>query len=261
MFSTPSPISVMAHSGIEANLFDFMLPGQAATPTIHCNTENDILCDDMYRAITSKIGKCKYFDVNATNFPQSNNYSLKLMHLNIRSLPKNYDALCNLLQSLKFFPDLFCLTETRIKDRPLFNISLPGYSFVHVNSKTAAGGVAVYISNRLNYKFYEKQFRLHKAESIWLNISGCHQNCIVGVIYRHPSLTKINKFLNDLSSCLFELSSCNKSFYLLGDVNINIDQNNRITIPRQSIISMFYFVTGLSLLSQYLLELRQLLPP
>ena len=142
----------------------------------------------------------------------------------------SYDALYNLLQSLKFSLYLFCLTETRIRDQPLFNISLPGYSFVHVNSQTAAGGVAVYISNRFNYKFYEKQFRLHKAESIWLNISGCHQNCIVGVIYRHPSLTEINKFLNDLSSSLFELSNCNKSFYLLGDVNININQNNRTTV-------------------------------
>ena len=164
----------------------------------------------MHRATTSKIGNCEYFDVNATNFPQSNNYSLKLMHLNICSLHKNYDALYNLLQSLKFSLDLFCLTETRIRDQPLFNISLPGYSFVHVNSQTAAGGVAVYIFKRLNYKFYEKQFRLHKAESIWLNISGCHQNCIVGVIYRHPSLTEINKFLNDLYSCLFEFSNCNK---------------------------------------------------
>ena len=59
----------MAHSDNEANLFDFMLPGQAATPIIHCNTKKDILRDDMYKALTSKIGKCKYFDVNATNFP------------------------------------------------------------------------------------------------------------------------------------------------------------------------------------------------
>ena len=39
MPSTPSLISVMAHSGNEANLFDFILPGQVATPTIHFNTE------------------------------------------------------------------------------------------------------------------------------------------------------------------------------------------------------------------------------
>ena len=77
----------------------------------------------MYRAVTSKIGKCEYFDVNATSFPQTNSYSLKLMHLNIRSLHKNYDALHNLLQSLQFSIDLLCLTETRIRDQPLINIS------------------------------------------------------------------------------------------------------------------------------------------
>ena len=100
----------MAHLGNETNLFDFMLRDQAAAATVYCKAENDILCDDMCRAITSKIGKCEYFDVNATNFPQSNNYSLKLMHLNICSLHKNYDASHNLLQSHKFSPDLFCLT-------------------------------------------------------------------------------------------------------------------------------------------------------
>ena len=53
MSSTPYPITLMAHSGKETNLFDFILSGQAATPTVYCNTENDILRDDMYRAITS----------------------------------------------------------------------------------------------------------------------------------------------------------------------------------------------------------------
>ena len=74
MSSTLSPISVMTHPGNETNLFDFILPGQAATSTIRCNAENDILCDDVSRAKTSKIGKCEYLDVNATNFPQTNNY-------------------------------------------------------------------------------------------------------------------------------------------------------------------------------------------
>ena len=72
------------------------------------------------------------------------------MHLNIRFLNKNYDALHNLLQCVKFSIDLLCLTETRIRDLPLFHISMPNYSFVHVNSQTATEGVAVYISDRLN---------------------------------------------------------------------------------------------------------------
>ena len=80
MSSIPYLISVMAHPGNETNVFDFILPCQAITSTIHCNTENDSLGDDMYRTITFKIGIGKYFDVNATNFPLTNNYSLKLIN-------------------------------------------------------------------------------------------------------------------------------------------------------------------------------------
>ena len=73
------------------------------------------------------------------------------MHLNIRSLTKNFDALCEFISSLSFTPDLVCLTETRIKDQPLVNKTIPGNSFAHVNSQSSAGGVAIYTSNNLNF--------------------------------------------------------------------------------------------------------------
>ena len=38
-----------------------------------------------------------------------------------------------------------------MKINPLINISLPGYEFFHVDSPTNAGGVAIYISNQLQY--------------------------------------------------------------------------------------------------------------
>ena len=41
---------------------------------------------------------------------------------------------------------LICLSETRINDEPSTDISITGYSFVHVSSHLTAGGVAVYIS-------------------------------------------------------------------------------------------------------------------
>ena len=56
------------------------------------------------------------------------------MHFNIRSLYKNLDAMYNFLQSLEFLPFVTCLAETHIKDEPLTDISITGYSFIHVNS-------------------------------------------------------------------------------------------------------------------------------
>ena len=101
-----------------------------------------------YNDVVSNIGTCCYLDdvnVQPTFFENS----LTLLHFNIRSLHKNFDAMYNFLQSLDFLPDIICLSETRIKDEPLIYISITGYSFIHVNSHSIAGGVAVYISKKL----------------------------------------------------------------------------------------------------------------
>ena len=185
----------------EVNLIDFILSSQAATPSSHFNLENENICEEMYRQMSSEIEKCKFFDNSLTCVQPSEN-SLKLVHLNIRSLTKNLDALFEFISSLSFTPNLVCLTETRIKNQPLANIAIPGYSFAHVNSLGSAGGVAIYISNNFNFKLCKNQHHLHSSESIWLDISDQKSKYIVAVIYRHPSLTEIDKFLLDFASCL-----------------------------------------------------------
>ena len=47
------------------------------------------------------------------------------------------------------------------------------------------------------------------------------------MIYRHPCVTGVATFIEDLSLCLSELFDCKQTFYLLGDLNINISQANR----------------------------------
>ena len=56
--------------------------------------------------------------------------ALILLHVNIRSLQKNFDPLCELITLLNFTPQIICITETRIKDQPLINVAIPNYSFV-----------------------------------------------------------------------------------------------------------------------------------
>ena len=208
----------------EVNLLDFILSSQAATPSSHFNLENDNICEEMYRQMSSKIENCKFLNNSSTCVQPSEN-SLKLVHLNIRSLTKNFDALFEFISSLSFTPDLVCLTETRIKNQPLANITIPGSSFAHVNSLGSAGDVAIYISNNCNFKLCKNQHHLHNSESIWLDISDQKNEYIVAVIYRHPSLTEIDKFLLDFASCLADISASNKIFYALGDFNINIDKS------------------------------------
>ena len=123
-----------------------------------------------------------------------------------------------------------CLTDTRIKNQPLANITIPGHSFAHVNSLGSVGDVAIYILNNFNFKLCKNQHHMHNSESIWLDLSDQKNKYIVAVIYRHPSLTEIDKFLLDFASCLVDISSSNKIFYALEDFNINIDKSNRTNI-------------------------------
>jgi len=43
------------------------------------------------------------------------------------------------------------IRETKFKDKLLINISIPGYTFLHTNSVSNAGGVGIYVSNLLKF--------------------------------------------------------------------------------------------------------------
>ena len=158
---------------------------------------------------------CKFFE-----------NSLILIYINIRSFIKNFDNLYNLFFFLKFSPSIAAISETRLKNLPLTNNSIPGYSFIHVDSESSAGGVAAYNSNSMKFQLHKKQFRLHDCLSTWLTAYNNKTKFIIDIIDRYPTLTKIDKFLN-ISACRSDLTSSNQTVYLAGDININLNKLNR----------------------------------
>ena len=128
------------------------------------------------------------------------------MHINIRSHNNYFDNLHNLLSYLKFSPSIVAISEIRLKNQPITNISIPvysfvhvdsasnagdvaayisirGYSFVYVDSASNAGDVAAYISNSIQFQLHKKQFHLHNCESIWLTANNNKTKFIVEMIY------------------------------------------------------------------------------
>ena len=71
------------------------------------------------------------------------------MHVNIRSLHKNFNLLYEFIQSLQFVPQIICITEMRIKNQPQIKVSIPNYGFAHANSKSNAGGFAMHINKNI----------------------------------------------------------------------------------------------------------------
>ena len=87
--------------------------------------------------------------------------SIRIIHINIRSLQKNFDSLLEFLCLLPNMPKIICLLESRINQKLLINLGLPNYRLEHIDSATPAGGVAVYVSNEL---------RIEIVSSLSLNI-------------------------------------------------------------------------------------------
>ena len=68
-----------------------------------------------------------------------------MMHY-IRSLPKNIDKLTNYIAQLSVKPDIITITETKLNDTlSNINLNITEYSFMHKNSLSRAGEVALYL--------------------------------------------------------------------------------------------------------------------
>ena len=153
--------------------------------------------------------------------------SLSIIHFNVRSLQKNFDAFYEFLCNQPCSPDIICVTETRLKTQPLLNIDISGYTFVHIDSPTAAGGVAMYISNALQFSVLNNlQLTVNECENIWIKLHD--SNLIISTIYRHPK-NDAQVFIDALNTNLEKVRS-NKVF-IVGDFNLNIKSLPDLRFP------------------------------
>ena len=77
-----------------------------------------------------------------------------MLHLNIKSLQKNFDSLLNLLMTLKFEFKVICITETWCSDNSMNHnlFELPQYKSIHqVRRAGKVGGIAVFLHESLTF--------------------------------------------------------------------------------------------------------------
>ena len=154
---------------------------------------------------------------------------LSLLHCNTRSLGKNVSLLHDILLTVETRPrDVSAISETKINENSYANISLPGYNFVNTNSKSQAGGVGLYLANKLEFSRKTDLDISHNGiESCWVELT-CHKqnNIVIGCIYRHPKSDR-SLFYETLKKQLETLNSKGKEVLLLGDVNIDFLKYNK----------------------------------
>ena len=145
----------------------------------------------------------------------------------MRSLQKNFDNLCNFLSKLPSKPHVISISETKIKDKPLLNVSIPGYTFLHNNSLSNAGGVGIYVADIFQVEELTFKATIHGCENIWIKITcpNSEINYVVGTVYRHPN-SNYNAFCEYLNEILTDLNISKKYFFVLGDMNIDLSTDS-----------------------------------
>ena len=166
---------------------------------------------------------------NADEFNSSSDKLLKnsfsILHINIRSLNKNFEKLREYLCLVKRDFSVAYLTETWCNDEKATQnslLQLPNYTPIHQIRKNGqrGGGVVLYVHNSLNFKILKKQsINSNDLECSCIEIFRKNaKNIIVSCIYQPPRGDS-HKFLEEIKTLICKNQE--KPLFLVGDLNIN----------------------------------------
>ncbi len=147
-----------------------------------------------------------------------------ILHLNIHSIPSKKDDLINLLERLKhqnITVDVLLICETFITDQNKDQCKLEGYKLYDEHrKKMTKGGVAVYVSERLQY-IDRKDLNIFDEglfESCFIEVKLRGKNTVIGEVYRIPGTNEVD-FIKKYESIISKVQKEKK------DIIIGTDQN------------------------------------
>ena len=163
--------------------------------------------------------------------------SFSVLHVNIRSLNKNFEKLKLLLSKIYYSFKFICLTETWCKDEHLENNSnyhLNNYTAIHQERKSnkKGGGVCCFVHNSIIYKkIIDIRINDEDTEALSIEIINTKtKNLIITNVYRPPN-GKIKPFKNFFKELVSKNKRSGKILYIVGDLNLNIldyETNNKV---------------------------------
>ena len=104
---------------------------------------------DYNSSTISHIGDSKYYSpLEYANILKDEN-SLKIIHMNVRYLIKNKNKIESLVWNMPIPPDIIAITETKLNSSIAHLVDITNYYFIHLETKSNAGGVVMYIKKEL----------------------------------------------------------------------------------------------------------------
>ena len=145
--------------------------------------------------------------------------NLSLMHINCRSLVKNFNHICALLISSTI--SILAVTKTWLSDMANYiadDVVIPGYKFINrCRQGRRGGGVGFYVNNSTEFVecINPVSTNCDIIECLFIEIiCKFNNNIIVGVIYCPPDTDAAN-FTTELDKLITTLTLAKKKIFFL----------------------------------------------
>ena len=129
---------------------------------------------------------------------------ISFLHVNCRSLNKNFSELLALLKLIDIPVTAIAVTETWLKHSSHDCYNIHGYNCIFNSRLTKnGGGVGIYLSDTLDFNIRnDLNLMLPDIESVFIEVHRhADVNLLFGSIYRPPN-SNFTNFYNELSSLL-----------------------------------------------------------
>ncbi len=171
---------------------------------------------------------CNYYDpVNISN-NASLSKNVSCIHLNIRSLFKNFLDFSDYLGTLKFKFHIIILTETWLESDNSSCFGLSGYTlFSFPRTHGRGGGVLIYVESSWSSELISYKDNINSFEYGIVNVSNSNykKSFTIVDLYRPPK-SKIQDFNDEFltfGNFLHDIScKANSSLVVAGDFNVNL---------------------------------------
>lgn len=174
-----------------------------------------------------------------SNFEEINinhmNSQLSFIHMNIRSLRKNFLPLISHIHNITNKIHMIILTETNITDDENQFFVIQGFNSIFLNRAGRGGGIAVFIKENINYETITINTKSY--ETLRIDITINKQKIVVIPVYR-PPCQNINAFINELDQAI-SIVSKKKETIIIGDMNIDIKKVNATTTMYLDMLSSY----------------------
>lgn len=179
------------------------------------------------------------------NYVDKNKKILNVLHLNIRSITKNFNEFLSFLEAYDSFCDIIVLTETWQIHSDNFNIN--GYTVFYNNAKhNQNDGIVIYVNSSLNPKIKNVKLELSGVTLTCIDVTINNIAFCISCIYRPPS-TDTQFFISDVESYLSTNNLKKQVDILIGDININLGNENNLEVNTYlSMLNRYGFLSAIN---------------